>query len=146
MTDLMLFGLALISFAVATYIYAQYKGGIKPKNLKDWGVVALIFVLAATLALAQRVSAKELDWNEARFFEYTEFYVGLEYQLRKDNPQCSPEGTDDRIISHVGITQHIMSYKNVELEAVFTHHSCAINDDLYVSDSIGPRLIYRVVW
>lgn len=138
----LLYALILIAAVMAiTYAYAIAMGGIKRKNLKDWGFVVLISAIMGVFALINTARADE--W---RTLEYTEAYIGLDWQLREDNPQCHKGGTDDRITSHGGLTQHLIGYGEADLELVYTHHSCAINDDLFVYDGVGVRVTYRLEW
>ena len=147
MNDLVFMVILLGAVMLAVYLYAHKKGGIDKKNLRDWGVVLLIFVLALGASALKGAYADEMKWYaEIDWVKYTEFYVGIDYQLREFNPQCVANGIDDRINSNVGLTQNVLAYRGVELDLVFTHHSCAINDDLKLYDAIGPRLTYRVVW
>jgi hypothetical protein len=141
MTDLIF--ATILSFIVMSgvYVYAIGRGGITRRNLKDWGFALVLICLFALFALVNFARADE--W---RTLEYTEAYLGIDWQLRDDNPQCYPDGTDDRITSHGGLTQHLIGIGAADLELVYTHHSCAINSDRFVYDGLGVRVTYKIHW
>ena len=139
--DIIITGGFIFCVVVLMYVFAVVKGGISKRNLKDWAFVGAVFSVMVLLFFADKANAEE--WT---YFEYIEAYLGIEYVLNDINPQCEPGGTDDRLISNGGIMQQIIGYGNADVNFGFRHHSCAINDDRFVSNAILFELTYRIDW
>ena len=141
MNDFILAAIIAIVLTVSGYVYAIKKGGIKSKNLKDWWFVAALVAIMGIFAAVNTFAEDDIKW-----LQYTEAYLGLDYEYKDANPMCETGGTDDRLTSHGGIVQNIFVLDNMELNALYTHHSCAINDDKIVYDAVGLRITYRIDW
>lgn len=144
MTDLLLMIAFCVGVGAVIYGHAKWRGGMNKVNLKDWLAVAAIVAIAGIFAVINEARADELD-----LLAYTEVYAGIDYQLREQNPQCYAEGelqVDDRSTSHLGVVQSIFIYDNVDLAVVYTHHSCAVNNDYLIYDAIGLRITYTLNW
>ena len=97
-------------------------------------VLAIIFALF--FALAGSVFAGE-------FFADGYIYAGLDY-TKKASPQCENGGLDDKSTSNLGLVANIYKYRQIKINAKYTHHSCAFNVDTNGYDAAGIELEYRL--
>lgn len=87
----------------------------------------------------------EEAFGEPTAFNYAEAYAGLDYG-KKRLPMCDPGGNNDRLVSNVGFLLNVLQTedKKLDLNAKYTHHSCAYNDDFWDYDALGFELVYRI--
>ena len=73
-------------------------------------------------------------------------FVGLE-RTKKISPQCRDEGPDTKTTSNLGLTYHAWKSKDelTEVNAQYTHHSCAFSPDRLPYDAAGFS-IRRYIW
>lgn len=78
----------------------------------------------------------EANAEEPRYFTHTTLFAGLDNTF-KVSPQCYAGGVNDTLTSNLGIQQHLIGFKDVDLYAKYQHHSCATNQDLNGYDAVG---------
>src|SRR5690606_8914293 len=106
------------------------------------GIVGFIaFGLVLTL-LSQCARADE---DKGEWFAYGEVYLGADYTTQL-SPMCDEGGPDDRLTSNGGIRANVYQSadKRFELNAKYTHHSCAFSGDNESYDAVGFELTYRL--
>jgi hypothetical protein len=100
-------------------------------------LAAVVFpiVMAAGIKLAY-LFIGEAQADEVRYFTHTTIFAGLDNTF-KTSPQCYAGDVNDRLTSNLGVQQHLIGYKDIDLYAKYTHHSCATNRDLHGYDAYG---------
>lgn len=100
-------------------------------------LAAVVFpiVMAAGIKLAY-LFIGEARADEVRYFEYTQIYAGLEHS-QKLSPACYEGGVNDRLTSNLGLRQHLIGYKDIDVLGQFHHMSCATNRDREGTDALG---------
>lgn len=75
----------------------------------------------------------------------TSIYAGLDY-TKNPSPFCESGGVDDRTTSNLGLKHKLyQSYdKLFDINAKYTHHSCAFNEDDANYDSAGIEFELRL--
>ena len=100
-------------------------------------LAAVVFpiVMAAGIKLAYLVIG-EAQAEEVRYFTHTTIFAGLD-STQKVSPQCYAGDVNDRLTSNLGVQQHLVGYKDIDLYAKYQHHSCATNQDSNGYDAVG---------
>ena len=101
--------------------------------------VIITAIIAGLVTLAYSSTAKA----EVRFLEETSIFAGLESTL-KTSPMCYSDGVDDKLTSNLGIRQHLVGYKDINLNLQYTHHSCAVNRDSKAYDAFGVQVEWSI--
>lgn len=147
---MMWFFLSLIVLAVVMFGVTIYREGSvlaavdyyrRTKTHLDWiraGGIAVL--LSLFIALAGQARADE--WVA---FDYTEIYFGIDYQT--DAPNCD----DDTLTANAGVHQNLFGRVSdngdrFDVNASYTHHSCAIGSDDMVYDGFGIMAVWRKQW
>lgn len=137
-----------VVIVTALFIYAYGVLGsienVKTHFMKTEGKGALFGIALAVLIpvlIAGVVTVAKAD--EVKYLQDTVIFAGID-STKKLSPQCYEGGVNDRFTSNLGITQHLVGYKDVSSHIMYTHHSCAINRDLRSYDAIGFRIEWRI--
>lgn len=139
--------------------YFDQPGGRKIRN----GILIFcgVGILAAIIGVVRPAHA-EPSW---RWAEYGEVYLGLDYTFQELASPCRglPElvetpyglavdadargvGADGRLTSNGGFRMNILQSPDrlLEMNAKYTHHSCALRGDRELYDAVGLELTYRL--
>lgn len=126
--------------------YSAVRTGFTVKGFKDYWLVSegkssiplsiMKILLVPALAGVALFGINQAKASEAKWFDYSTVFVGLDYTI-KENSFCYKGGINDRISSNMGVTQNIWLKGNVNVGFKYTHHSCAINKDLPSYDAVG---------
>ena len=73
------------------------------------------------------------------WFLYSKLFLGLDY-TKKQSPMCERGGPDDHLTSNGGLLFNIYTFNRFELNAKYTHHSCAFSPDAKSYDALGIEL------
>ena len=121
------------SFRAAIDHYKNTENG----SLTGIVLAAVVFpiVMAAGIKLVY-LFIGEAQADEARYFTHTTIFAGLDNTF-KTSPQCYAGGVNDTLTSNLGVQQHLVGYKDIDLYAKYTHHSCATNQDSNGYDAVG---------
>jgi hypothetical protein len=111
---------------------------------KDWRIFGGI--ISAIVTLLFILYSPKSDAAELTYFEYTQVYVGLDFQIQAEAPECLPGSIEDNITANGGIRQHLigMNYGwwRVDFTGGYLHHSCAIGKDDKVYDAVMGTFIF----
>jgi hypothetical protein len=132
----------------------QFKGSIKDivkyfkKNLGVlWGIVfftgAFIAIAVATLVFSPKAEADGI--KDLTYFNYAEVFVGMDY-TKKLSPMCYKGEYSDRLTSNGGVRLNLVRTmsKRVEVNTLYTHHSCAYNRDREQYDAFGVQVTWKI--
>lgn len=76
--------------------------------------------------------------GEWRYFQFVEVYAGLDWPTYGASVQCLSDGPDNKTTSNGGVRINIAEWKRfAEINAKYTHHSCAFNPDRNLVDALG---------
>lgn len=102
----------------------------------------LIFMGGFTaLAIAAFLIGGHARASEWRYFQFAEAYAGVEWPMVGISPQCVADGPDDKTTSNGGARLNLVEYRRfLTVNAKYTHHSCAFNDDRNTYDAWGVEL------
>jgi hypothetical protein len=94
-----------------------------------------VLIIALVLSFFNLVNAQGRWLNEAGVF------IGLDSTL-KQSPQCQPNNVDNRGTSNLGAWVNLWqsSSDRVQVNAKYTHHSCALGRDRNAYDAFGIEL------
>lgn len=100
-------------------------------------LAAVVFpiVMAAGIKLAY-LFIGEAQADEVRYFTHTTIFAGLD-STQKVSQQCYAGDVNDRLTSNLGVQQQLIGYKDIDVYAKYTHHSCATGRDNQGYDAIG---------
>ena len=100
-------------------------------------LAAVVFpiVMAGVIKLAY-LAIGEAHADDVRYLQYTQIYAGLEHS-QKLSPACYEGGVNDRLSSNLGLRQHLIGYKDIDVLGQFHHMSCATNRDREGTDALG---------
>ena len=147
------FALVGISGVIAATLLWQFKGDIKDivtyfkKNLGILkGIVMFTgaFIIIAILSLwGGKVKADSL--KDLTYFNYAEVFVGMDY-TKKLSPMCYTGEYSDRLTSNGGVRLNLVRTmsKRVEVNTLYTHHSCAYNKDREQYDAVGVQVTWKI--
>lgn len=85
--------------------------------------------------------------SDTRYMTKGEIFLGLDNTF-KQSPQCrvtSGTYSNDRLTSNGGFTLTLAETGDTELNAKYTHHSCAFNPDRNSYDAIGLE-VTKPIW
>jgi len=142
MDSLTLFVVSILIVAIVVLI-ANFKSLGKAieylKQNKDIAKGILIFAGAAIVSVVIFAPKAQAD-----YFNYVDIYVGIE-QPKSLSPQCEEGGVNDRLTSNGGLVANVWQSQDqlFDVNAKYTHHSCALNEDRNTYDSFGVELKYR---
>lgn len=105
-------------------------------------VGAFIVVAVATLW----VSSTQADGlKDLTYFNYAEIFVGMDH-TKKLSPMCHTGEHSDRLTSNGGIKLNLVSTmsQRVEVNTLYTHHSCAYNRDREQYDAFGVQVVWKL--
>ena len=138
----------MLAMVAALFTYTAIKlGGVKKTitYFKDYhgkgilkGIVAAVIgtiLLGVLITYAKDANA---EWGGK-----TGIYLGLERTLQQ-SPQCEKGAVDDRLTSNLGLTQEFYRSGNVIVSGIFTHHSCALNQDSSSYNAFGLRMEWEI--
>jgi hypothetical protein len=115
------------------------------KALSDWKTfVGIALVIAFGLSFIQKAKAENFE-----LFEYTQVSLGIDYVYNDSHSAaCEPDSAqfDDRLTGSGRIVQNVFSWHSVEFNALYQHHSCALNGDAHTYDAFGIELSRRWYW
>ncbi len=117
------------------------------KGKTAWvGIAAFILVsiIGSIIALWTN-KADAAEGLQVQYFNYAYLYLGAEYPFNEGaSPQCQEEGPDNKWTSSGGFVvngaRFIHNRIVVDLNGKYQHHSCAINEDRFLYDSLGAEL------
>lgn len=152
--------LAILTLAAIVLMFAAARLGGIPRLIrylrKNTGVLGgiIAFTLVGIISIwATRVDAdpQSIDYgpttyqNSVQWFQGGWMYLGLD-TLRKESPQCHPGAVSDKLTSNGGVEVNILQSfdQRFRLNAKYTHHSCAFNEDSLSYDSLGLVVVYRL--
>lgn len=104
----------------------------------------MLAVFVSLLIAPSRAEAARLDLE---WFAFGEVYLGVEAPFtRGASPQCMDDGPDDKLTSNGGLRANIVQTpgSRFQLNAKYTHHSCAFNPDQNLYDAAGIEAVYRL--
>ena len=149
MTGFILFAISIAFVLTGVVIYAKVSKQKPDKQTqKEWYIFAGAPIAVGLVLSLFAANAKADDINY-KWFEETTVFAGLDIHqagMGNINPVCAQDGSGDNLNSHGGIRQSIISADGFALSGTYTHHSCAVNDDLLVYDSIGIVGSYTINW
>lgn len=135
--------MAVAMMLIAIALFAGFKSkwdfGVFGKGALPSLLLAVVVVIGLFLSISV---AHAEDRYETKWFDYTELFAGVDY-TKKSSPSCDLGGVDDRLTSNLGVRQHIVTWKKVDVVGQYTHHSCAIGEDDRQYDALGAQLVYR---
>ena len=107
------------------------------------GIIAVIIFVIITAMVT-------FGYNDAKaesptYLNYTEFFAGVDYEMGT-NIFCYKDDVNDKLVSNVGVDQNLFTYKTVDINLKYQHHSCALNEDKPTYDAIGIDMKYRINW
>ena len=139
-----------VSFARFGSLSAAWRYLRQPERRVVWegirtfiGVGILVGLLS--LAFCSEAHADDKRWT---WFNYSYIYLGVDYpMLNRVSPQCENDGIDNKTTSNGGATLNIIRtprfYRNImDINAKYTHHSCAFNSDRNLYDAAGVEVIW----
>lgn len=103
------------------------------------GIVLAAVVFPIVMALGIKLAYMfigEASAEEFRYLQYTQIYAGLEHS-QKLSPACYEGGVNDRLSSNLGLRQHLIGYKDIDVLGQYHHMSCATNRDREGTDALG---------
>lgn len=103
------------------------------------GIILAAVVFPIVVALGIKLAylfIGEASAEEVRYLQYTQIYAGLE-STQKQSPQCYNDGVNDRLTSNLGVNQHLIGYRDIDVFGTMRHHSCASSMDRESYDAIG---------
>lgn len=141
------------SFLTALFIWSWVTlGSFKEaklhwKSKKLFGdMKALLWLPIVIMLILNSVEASERDEDKfITYFNWVEIDTGLEYQVGKPYVQCvEAETLLDQVGSNLGVTINIIEFTDtIQINAKYTHHSCAVESDKDVADAIGLMMTWR---
>lgn len=87
---------------------------------------------------ASKARSNEIEWLQS-----AGIYFGLDF-TKDQSPQCEYDSVDNNGTSNLGAYLNLLSYKNVELDFRYTHHSCALGVDRELYDGIGLNINWEL--
>ena len=99
----------------------------------------IIAAIATPLVIALGLLIVKAEAAPVKFFGDTVIFVGLE-QTGSTSVFCKAGGVDDKLTSNLGLNQNLLSIRNVNIQAQYTHHSCALNKDVAGYDAVGIKI------
>ena len=124
----------LIAFKTPSNAVRYFKTGEGKRVLT--GIVIVISVALLIVGVRKALA------DEIRYFNHASVYVGIDY-TKKLSPMCDPGGHDERATSNVGFRLNVLESDRTVLNAKYTHHSCAFNQDNRSYDAFGLELSYK---
>lgn len=118
----------------------QLFGDMKPLLwLPALAVLILSLLFSPDAAAEQKPQISYLNWIEAE--------AGLEWQIGEvEFVQCKPNTTDDldKLGSNLGARLNLIEIDDsIQINAKYTHHSCAVETDRLVYDAVGLQIVWR---
>jgi signal transduction histidine kinase len=106
------------------------------------GIAASVIITTIIAGLVTLVYSSTSN-AQVRILDSTTIFAGLESTF-KTSPMCYSDGVDDKLTSNLGVRQHVVGYKDINLNLQYTHHSCAINRDSKAYDAVGVQIEWLI--
>ena len=108
------------------------------------GIITFVLVFVV-LGILYIPTASAKDNDSIKWFAFGEMYLGVDH-TSDISPMCFTGDNNDRITSHGGFRANILQSPDsrFSLNAKYTHHSCAFNQDYLRYDGVGVELVYRL--
>jgi hypothetical protein len=136
--------LAVLAYMV--YDAAKKKGSLKEainhfRNTENGSIHGIVLAaLVYPIVIAGFLAFVYFSMNKAeanvRVLDHTVLFAGLD-STWKTSPQCYAGDVNDKLTSNIGLRQHLLGFKDVDVYTQYTHHSCATNRDRYGYDAFG---------
>lgn len=135
----------LIAFLVASWRLGgpvkaiQYLSDRENKRIRTGVLVFAVLVPIAAALISQVADASE----RVRYLQWADVYLGVDNSGRI-SPQCMPSGPDRKTTSNGGLRINLIEYSRIAINAKYTHHSCAFNEDRNLYDAVGLEATFTI--
>lgn len=146
--------LAIVVVVLLAYVTTKSNGSltkavsrvVESESINGIVMVVVAFIVAGlfigTVLYGERAEGAE---SKVDYLEYTYIFAGVDYEMFT-NIFCEKGDVNGKLVSNVGLGQHLVSINDINIEAKYQHHSCALNRDKPTYDAIGLNMEWRFNW
>ena len=155
-----LFNLALIFGAIMVTVFALLFGwswfelGGYEKAREHWkrkqplpDMTPLLYIPAGIMFVLALLFSQKADAAEYTYVQWLQVDAGLEWQVGDVPFTTCRETSDnnlDKLGSNLGAALNLININDsIEINAKYTHHSCAVESDYKVYDAVGVQIGWR---